>query len=182
MSLEITVTSHRELTRGDLAGLRALFDEEYLPEFGEWDPDQPYGYAPNDVHVIARRGGETVAHVGWARRSIRVGGQAVAIAGVGGVLVAGHARGLGLGEKLMRAAAASMRDAGGVEFGYLGCREAVAPFYTSCGWTRVAAVERSSDRTGAPAVTPAGAPILVFPLELARQWPEGDIDLRGRAW
>ncbi|WP_313354946.1 GNAT family N-acetyltransferase [Microbacterium sp.] len=182
MSPEISVTSHRDLTRGDLAGLRALFDAEYLSEFGDWDPDQPYGYAPHDVHVIARRGDETVAHVGWARRDIRVDGRAVAIAGVGGVLVADQARGLRLGERLMSAAAASMREAGGVEFGYLGCRESVVPFYRSCGWTRVAAVERSVDRRGRPTVTPAGAPILVFPLDSARQWPEGDIDLRGRAW
>ncbi|WP_224763650.1 GNAT family N-acetyltransferase [Salinibacterium sp. ZJ70] len=153
-----------------------------LTEFGDWNPQQPYGYAPHDVHVIARRGDATVGHVGWARREIGVGERDVVIAGVGGVLVAGHARGRGLGEQLMSAAVASMRDAGGIQFGYLGCRDAVLPFYQSCGWTRVAAVERSLDREGRPSTDPAGQPLLVFPLGPSSEWPEGAIDLRGRAW
>ncbi len=43
------------------------FDSEYQ-EFGEWDPQQPYGYAPHDVHIMARNEGRVVGHVGWARR------------------------------------------------------------------------------------------------------------------
>lgn len=181
MGLTIRTTPHGELTSDDLDGLRALFDAEYLREFGGWNPEQPYGYAPHDVHVIAFLD-DVVGHVGWARRTIRVGERDVTIAGVGGVLVSDGARALRLGQRLMHRAVASMKDAGGIEFGYLGCREAVAPFYQACGWTRVAAVERSLDREGRPTRDPAGQPLLVIPLGSSQQWPGGDVDLRGRAW
>lgn len=182
MSLSIRVVAHDELTRDDLDGLRALFDAEYRSEYGEWHPEQPYGYAPHDVHVIAGDDDTIVGHVGWARRVIGVGAQEVVIAGVGGVLIAESARGLRAGERLMRTAVASMRDAGDIEFGYLGCREEVVPFYRSCGWTRVMAAERSLDRTGRTTEDPPGQPLLVHPVDPSAVWPRGEIDLRGRAW
>lgn len=104
------------------------------------------------------------------------------IAGVGGVLVSGSARGLRLGERLMNRCVASMRDAGGIDFGYLGCREDVVPFYQSSGWVRVVAAERSLDRAGRLSIDPPGQPLLVFSLDPSRVWPDGAIDLRGRAW
>lgn len=182
MSTSIRIVSHDALSVDDLAGVRAFFDAEYLTQFGEWNPEQPYGYAPHDVHLIASRGDETLGHVGWARRRIGVGGRDVAIAGVGGVLVADAARGMRLGEQLMRTAVASMKNAGGIDFGYLGCREAVVPFYRSCGWSRVVAAERSLDRGGSPTADPPGQPLLVIPVDARTAWPEGEIDLRGRAW
>ncbi len=45
-SIIIDAVPHGRLTTSDMAQLQALFDDEYLGEFGEWDPDQPYGYAP----------------------------------------------------------------------------------------------------------------------------------------
>jgi aminoglycoside 2'-N-acetyltransferase I len=182
VSLEIFATSHRELTTDELAGVRNLFDAEYLVDFGPWNPEQPYGYAPHDVHLIARLEGAPVGHIGWAGRTIGVGDHDVVIAGVGGVLVADRVRGLGVGERLMRRAIESMREAGGIDFGYLGCREAVVPFYESCGWSRVTAAERTLDRAGTASVQPAGQPLLIFPVGGMGVWPEGDIDLRGRAW
>lgn len=182
MNVTIRVVPHQDLSRDDLAGLRTLFDAEYLTEFGDWDPVQPYGYAPHDIHVIASRGDETVGHIGWARRGISIGDEHMVVAGVGGVLVADHARGLRLGEQLLRKAVASMRDVDDIECGYLGCREAVVPFYQSCGWARVRAGEWSLDRMGKPSMDPPRLPLLVFPLGASTEWPEGEIDLRGRAW
>lgn len=83
----------------------------------------------------------------------------------------------------MGRAVQSMRDHGGVAFGYLGCREQVVPFYASCGWTRIAARERSIGWDGEPDVEEPGQPILVRPITASLElWPDGDIDLRGRAW
>lgn len=179
----IETVPHERLTEDDVARLRELFDVEYLAQFGEWDPDQPYGYAPHDMHVIARLGHDVVGHVGWARRTIGVGTAEVVIAGVGGVLISPRARGEGAGARLMAAATASMIDAGGIEFGYLGCREDVVPFYASCGWQRVTAAEKSVDRAGRPVTQPPGPPILLLPVEAPLDsWPAGAIDLRGRAW
>ena len=166
-----------------LAALRTLFDSEYLCGFGPWDPDQPYGYAPHEVHVIARSADEVVGHVGWARRVIGVGGTPTTIGGVGGVLVAARARGLGLGASLMHRAAQAMADHGDIDFGYLGCREEVVPFYASCGWHRVLAPERLVGRDGTPVEEAPGQPLMVLPVGRAfAEWPSGTIDLRGRAW
>ena len=178
----IEIIAHQELTEADLRGLQQLFDGEYLEEFGEWDPQQPYGYAPHDVHIMARNEGRIVGHVGWARREITVGTETLAIAGVGGVLISADARGMHLGRELMSRAAQSMRDRGRVAFGYLGCREHVVPFYESCGWKRIRALERSVGRHGNPVVQEPGPPILVLPIAPFAMWPDGDIDLRGRAW
>ncbi|MFB8189957.1 GNAT family N-acetyltransferase [Microbacterium sp. NPDC055988] len=182
-SLVIDGVPHESLTSNDVASLRELFDAEYLAEFGAWDPDQPYGYAPHDVHLIARAGDEVVGHVGWARRTIGVGTAEVVVAGVGGVLVSPRARGERAGALLLAHAARSMTDADDIDFGYLGCREEVVSFYESCGWSRISVAERSIDRTGRPTMQPPGPPILTLALESPpRRWPSGAIDLRGRAW
>lgn len=182
-SRSIDVVDHGDLAGPDLQELRRLFDGEYRADFGEWDPDQPYGYAPHGVHVIARTDGRVVGHAGWARREIAVGEEAVAIAGVGGVLISEKVRGQRLGVDLMGRTVRSMRDHGGIAFGYLGCREDVVPFYTSCGWTRIFAGERSIGRAGEPVADPPGPPILILPVAAPLEsWPTGDIDLGGRAW
>lgn len=134
------------------------------------------------MHVIADNDDAFVGHVGWARREITVGERIVVVAGVGGVLVSDNARGLRLGARLMSEAATSMQRATGIDFGYLGCREEVAPFYQSCGWTRVVAGERSLDRVGVPTTDSPGQPILVLPVDASTEWPSGEVDLRGRAW
>lgn len=179
----IEVVAHADLAAGDVARLRGLFDAEYQQSFGDWDPDLPYGYAPHDLHIIARQGDHVVGHVGWARRMIDVGGRETVIAGVGGVLVSDRARGQRLGDRLMNRVASTMIDAGGIEFGYLGCREEVVSFYAACGWTRISAAERSISRRGKPIFDPPGQPLLVLPVEQRLDsWPEGEVDLRGRAW
>lgn len=183
LDIAINVVAHDELTAIDFVGLRRLFDAEYLNDFGEWDPDMPYGYAPHTVHVIARGNGEIVGHVGWSRRTIGVGDDEVEIAGVGGVLISDAVRGERVGSRLMASAAQSMNVARGIAFGYLGCREEVVSFYISCGWTRISAAECSIDRSGRPSEDPPGQPLLILPVEVeVSDWPVGAVDLRGRAW
>lgn len=182
-SPKIGLSWHTDLTPDQLDDLSRLFAAEYREDFGEWDPDQPYGYAPHDMHVIATLDAQTVGHIGWARRSITVGGHTVKIAGVGGVLVAPNGRGHYLGQRLMRAAVDSMRAHSAADFGYLGCDESVVPFYASCGWRRITAAERCIGRDGQPTRSTQGDPLLVMPLRGAGQlWPAGEIDLPGRPW
>ncbi|WP_102510372.1 GNAT family N-acetyltransferase [Sanguibacter massiliensis] len=107
----LVLVRHEELSGVHLDGLRRMFDGEYARDFGDWDPEQPYGYAPHDIYVIARDHRGIVGHVGWARRTIVVGARHVVIAGVGGVIVAGRARGSRLGSILMDVTAGSIADA-----------------------------------------------------------------------
>ena len=70
--MQVVVVEHGALApwRG---GLRRLFDAEYLAEHGAWDPEQPYGYAPADLHVVGSLDRRVVAHAGLQRRTIGVG-------------------------------------------------------------------------------------------------------------
>lgn len=167
-----------------LPTVRALFDDEYLTTHGPWDPDQPYGYAPADHHVVATHDGELVGHVGLQRRVIGVGERDVVVAGVGGVLVAPRSRSTGVGRRLLHAAGEAIVDPLRADFGYLGCREEVVPFYVSCGWHRIQVREIAVDRlSGRTVAQEPGPPLLVHPgVCRMEQWPDGDVDLRGRPW
>ena len=181
--IAIDVVAHSALTVDDVARLHRVFDAEYQQGYGDWNPELPYGYARQDLHIIARQGGAVLGHVGWARRAIRVGDRDVVVAGVGGVLISARARGEQLGSRLMKCAAETMKDADSIAFGYLGCRDEVVSFYISCGWTRISAAERSISRAGQPVFDPPGQPLFVLPIEhRLGSWPGGEVDLRGRAW
>lgn len=178
------VRRHNDLTTAELDALERLFDGEYRSEFGAWNPDAPYGYSPADTHVLAFRGQTLAAHVGFQRRSISVGTHEVIVAGAGGVLVAEHSRGTGLGARAMRLAQEAMSDETGVDFGFLGCRREVVPFYESAGWVQIHATERCLSRLDQTSVVVSeGGPNLICSAKRhASQWPQGDIDLRGTPW
>ena len=81
-----------------------------------------------------------VGHVGTQRRMIVVGDHDVLVAGTGGVLVLPSHRGQGLGVQLLAEAQDAARSTAPADYGYLGCREEVVPFYESCGYKRLEAV------------------------------------------
>ena len=184
MDEPLKVKLHKDLSRADLAALQELFDNEYMGDYGPWNPDAPYGYSPADFHVLEFRGTAVAAHVGFQRRVITVGGSDVLVAGTGGVLIDEQSRGTGLGNRAMRHAQQAMRDVARVDFGFLGCRQEVVPFYESAGWIQVHATERCLSRLDQTSVVVSdGGPNLVCSaMRDASEWPQGDIDLRGTPW
>jgi len=184
MTEVIRVRRHVDLAATELGALQSLFDGEYQNEFGPWNPDAPYGYSPADTHVLAFRGQALAAHVGFQRRLIGVGADDVMVAGTGGVLVDEGSRGTGLGRRVMRHAQKVMRVETGVDFGFLGCRREVVPFYESAGWAQVYATERCLSRLDQRSVVVSkGGPNLICSAKRdASEWPKGDIDLRGTPW
>lgn len=46
MNESVRVKRHGELSNSELVALQQLFDNEYLRDFGPWNPDAPYGYSP----------------------------------------------------------------------------------------------------------------------------------------
>lgn len=176
------IVEHQQLSGSHLDALRALFDSEYLATHGDWDPGRPYGYSPADVHVLLFRDSTLLGHAGFQRRRVSVGAREVGVAGTGGVLVHPGWRGSGVGRRVMVRAQQEMLDDGEIDFGYLGCRDDVVPFYASAGWSRIHATERHVSMTDPPTmiVSPEG-PILIFEAA-GSPWPEGDIDLRGTPW
>jgi aminoglycoside 2'-N-acetyltransferase I len=123
-------------------------------------------------------------HVGIQRRVITVGGSDVLVAGTGGVLVDEQSRGTGLGGGAMRHAQQAIRDEARVDFGFLGCRQEVVPFYESAGWIQVHATERSLSRLDQTSVIVSdGWPDLACSAMCdASGRPQGDMDLRGTRW
>jgi aminoglycoside 2'-N-acetyltransferase I len=184
MNEVIQVRRHVNLTKTELAALESLFDSEYRNEFGPWNPDAPYGYSPAETHVFAFRGQALAGHVGFQRRLIAVGTEDVMVAGTGGVLVDELSRGTGLGGRVMRLAQKVMREEMGVDFGFLGCRSEVVPFYESAGWVQVYATERCLSRVDQMSVVVShGGPNLICSAQRdSSKWPKGDIDLRGTPW
>lgn len=178
------VRRHSDLTTAEIDALGSLFDGEYRNDFGAWNPDAPYGYSPAETHVLAFRGQTLAAHVGFQSRSISVGTHEVVVAGTGGVLVDEPSRGDGLGARAMRLAQEVMRDEADVDFGFLGCRVEVVPFYESAGWVQIHAMERCLSRLDQTSVIVSkGGPNLICSAKRhASQWPQGDIDLRGTPW
>ncbi|MEJ1090878.1 GNAT family N-acetyltransferase [Microbacterium istanbulense] len=179
--VELQVVEDAAVGASVLERIGALFDAEYQAEHGPWERRAPYGYAPADIRVLAFDGTGLIGHVGYQRRTVGVGDREVTVAGVGGVLVAPRARGLGLGIAMLRRAQGRM--ASDVDYGYLGCRPAVVPFYEAAGWRRIRAREHSlSPATGSP-VTTNTDPILICDAgRPASEWPAGTIDLRGLPW
>ncbi|MFC4140542.1 MULTISPECIES: GNAT family N-acetyltransferase [unclassified Microbacterium] len=181
MHVDLQIVRDDALDAESIAAIGALFDREYAAEFGPWTRSAPYGYAPAATRVLAYSGAALVGHVGYQPRTISVGGSAVVIGGVGGVLTAPAARGLGLGARMLHAAQQSMSTE--VEFGYLGCREEVVPFYKSAGWRRMSVRERSLSRLdGAPVVTETDPILIRSAGRPDHDWPAGDIDLLGPPW
>jgi hypothetical protein len=106
------------------------------------------------------------------------------VAGTGGVLVDQRFRGTGLGGRAMHHAQNAMREEAEADFGFLGCRKEVVPFYESAGWVQVHATERCLSRADQTSVIVSqGATTLICSSTRdASEWPNGDIDLRGTPW
>lgn len=184
MNEALKLQRHEDLSMKELAALEELFDSEYLSDYGCWNPEAPYGYSPADFHVLAFQGSVLAAHVGFQRRVILVGTDEILVAGTGGVLVHQRFRGTGLGGRVMRHAQKAMREEAETDFGFLGCRMEVVPFYESAGWVQVHATERCLSRADQTSVIVSqGEPTLICSSTRdASEWPKGDIDLRGTPW
>jgi len=172
-----------ELSAVDYAEMAVLFDSEYAGDWGPWNPKQGYGYARGELHCLGRDGGELVGYAASARRFVGVGRSEVVVAGIGGVLTGAAVRGRGVGRALLSVLQDAMRGSAIADFGILGCREEVVPFYQSCGFTLVESVIRDVSPHDAMTVLETAGPTLICPgTRPVEAWPEGTVDLRGLPW
>lgn len=163
--------------------LQQLFDGEYLQEHGYWTREQPYGYASFDLRALAFVDNHVIGHVACQKRTLLVGGQEVIVAGTGGVLVHPDHRQKGIAQQLLGHLQRASVEQLGVAYGYLGCREAVVPFYEACGYVRIEAEEHSLERMTHQPVIATGTPIMICDgTESVTTFPTGIIDLQGLPW
>lgn len=171
------------LTSEDHAAMAALFDAVYLDGWGPWDPRRGYGYARGELHALARSAGRLVGYATSARRFVGVGDREVVIAGTGGVVTSPESRRRGVGRAVVRALQEANRGLAPAQFGFLGCREEVVPFYESCGFRRIGALVRDvSPRDATSVVESRGPTMICAGTEPLDAWPDGPIDLRELPW
>lgn len=180
-SLELRWTT--QLTDNDYADMARLFDSEYAHVHGPWNPKDGYGYASGELHSLARVDGDLVGYAAAARRFVGVGTGEVVVLGIGGVVTAAPARGQGIGRQVIASLQGAMQSSARADFGLLGCRPEVVPFYQSCGFSLIEAVIRDVSPGDAKTVVESDGPTLVCsgtrPVEA---WPQGIVDLRGLPW
>jgi aminoglycoside 2'-N-acetyltransferase I len=172
-----------ELTSSDYEELGRLFDSEYEEGWGQWSPKTGYGYARGELHALARSRGQLLGYAATARRFIGVGPKEVLIAGTGGVITRKDARGTGVGRQVLAALQEANREFAPVEYGFLGCREEVVPFYEACGYTRLNQLTIDVSPQDAMTVIRSDGPTLICAgTKPISSWPDGTIDLRGLPW
>jgi aminoglycoside 2'-N-acetyltransferase I len=158
-------------------------DEERQKLFG-WGKDifgveaYDYRWQPKRWHVFLEADGELTSHVGLLSHVVKVGGEPVAVGGVGGVVTRGDAHGRGYATEAMRFAASYMCEQLEVDFGMLFCRDLLVNFYRKLGWQLLeerALVEQPTGKIPLP------FNVFVLPCR-GRAWPQGSIDLDGLPW
>jgi aminoglycoside 2'-N-acetyltransferase I len=93
------------------------------------------------------------------------------------------ARGQGIGREVIFALQEAMRGLAPADFGLLGCRKEVVPFYQSCGFSRIESVIRDISPRDAMTVIESDGPTLICAgTRSVEAWPEGIVDLRGLPW
>lgn len=132
-------------------------------------------------NVMGRLEGKLVSQIGIVDRTIRVGGQSLPVAGVGGVATHPACRKSGFAGVLLNAALEQMRQRrpqDAYDFAVLFCSNHIIPFYTKRGFCPV---------QNPVYVLESGKWVLfednkmVLPLS-AKPWPEGEMDVYGRSW
>ncbi|HFI0234757.1 TPA: GNAT family N-acetyltransferase [Streptococcus suis] len=175
-------SSTEDLLAKQVQAIKDLFDREYRDGYGEWNLKQPYGYTPQDYHLLAYQGEDLVGHMGSQVRTISVGAEESLIAGIGGVLIAPEFRGKGLGRAMMTRLLEENTQTLAVDFSYLGCREEVVPYYEACGFHRMERLERSINRLTNMSQEELSIVMIASGQKNWRNFPSGRIDLHGRPW
>lgn len=116
-------------------------------------------------------------------RDILVGGQAVRVAGVGGVMSLPEVRGTGLGKVVMAETTRHIREDMRPDAGMLFCAPENVAFYDQFGWQNINRLIHHQPPTGARVMdaTTDEDNIMILPCgEFV--FPAGDIDVQGYLW
>jgi len=88
----------------------------------------------SDWRVLVRENGQVVSTVGILERPVLVGGRALVVAGIAGVMTAAGYQGRGHASAAMRQAAVFLTTERGMTFALLVCWPSRVAFYQRLGW------------------------------------------------
>lgn len=134
-------------------------------------------WRPKELHLLLHARGNLVSHVGLLRHTVCVGGRAISVGGVGGVVTVPAMQRRGYAWLLMRHAAKLFGE-WQVDAGLLFCLPRMAPFYETLGWQiveRPVMIEQPSGKIVSP------LQVMILPSD-GRGWPDGEIDLHSLPW
>ena len=161
----------------------ALTDEETRRLFG-WG-ENIFGILPHSIiwrskelHFVLYADGKPVSHVGLLRHVVRVNGQRVTVAGLGGVVTIPEAQKKGVAHRLMQHAAKFLEREWKVDAGLLFCLPQMEAYYSRLGWQTIKApvtIEQPTGRITSP------MPAMIMPLS-KKPWPTGNVELQSLPW
>lgn len=131
-----------------------------------------------DLHFFMDVDGEPLSHASLLKHEIQVGGRAVMVAGLGGVVTRPEAQGRGYARRLVEHAAEFFAREWKVEAGLLFCLPRMVSYYAALGWQSIkepVLIEQPSGQIEAP------LPAMVLPCE-GHEWPAGRVELRSLPW
>jgi len=134
-------------------------------------------WLPKTWHVTLHANGEPVAHAGLVEVTVEAGGEALRVAGLGGVITRADRRGQGDATAALAHFGEETR-ARGIDFGMLFCRAELVPYYARRGWTELT-VPVMVEQPDGPIPMPTRAMVKSFG---ARTWPPGDVRVPGHPW
>jgi predicted acetyltransferase len=154
--------------------LAFAINDDKAEDFNDWAMASTW-------YVMGRVGGKLVSQIGIVDRTVRVGGQSLSIAGIGGVATHPQFRRRGFTGVLLQTALEQMRQrssGNAYDFAMLFCTDHMVHYYTQRGFCQV---------TNPVHIFEAGQWILfedhrmIMPLS-GKPWPEGEVDVSGRSW
>lgn len=109
-----------------------------FPEYQDFFSAHSYWGSTPEFRLIATdEYGHPIAHLEFGFRTITVGETSFEIAGIGAVAVHPDFQGRQLGKVMFSYLRQWLLKNSSADFGFLGCRKEVVPFYTSAGFIRV---------------------------------------------
>jgi nodulation protein A len=180
--MSLYLVAGKDLTRDREGRIQDLLITAF-PHYEEIWSRQFFRGGPAEYRLWLEQDQTMIAHLGFARRIIRVGEQEVLIAGVGAVATHPDFQGQGVGRQLFAELKKILLTQLPVDFAFLECREAVIGFYEKAGFTLHRQTVYCFHPDQKKWIFDEGAKMVMPIHETLEAWDaNGLIDLRGMPW
>ena len=154
-----------------------------FPEYVDFFTANSYWGSKPEFRLIAVENGQPVAHLEFGYRQITVEEVPFKIAGIGAVAIHPIHQGKKLGKAMFAHLHQYLLKNSNADFGFLGCREEVAGFYSASGFQRVHQSVYNLDPDSKEWETYHG-PTMIMPVHKPmHEWnSKGTIHLNGMPW
>jgi ribosomal protein S18 acetylase RimI-like enzyme len=180
--MTVHLVAEKDLTRDQEQRIQTLLIAAFPQHEEIWSRHSFWG-GTAECRMWLEQDQKMIAHLGFARRTIRVGGQEILIAGVGAVATHPDFQGRGTGRQLFAELKKILLEQLPVDFAFLECREAVIGFYEKAGFTLHRQTVHCFHPDKQAWIYDDGAKMIMPIHKTLDEWnADGLIDLRGMPW